>query len=259
MKIAIFGLGVVGGTLARWLETSTTHTLLKVDPALGLQDDITGAECAFVCVPAATLSDRSQDLSAIEQILEKLPNRLIPVFLKSTVLPGTTDMLSEKYHLTIYHMPEFLTERTRDADFKVHDILVGCAWHESQEKMFQTDFIRAIFPGKRIIPVTNTEAELVKYAHNCFGAVKVNYFNMIYELCQALDCDYENVRRGVLLSGLIESTHTEVPGPDGKFGFGGKCLPKDLKAMIGLTREQWVSNDILFSTEGENERRRKKA
>ena len=77
----------------------------------------------------------------------------------------------------------------------------------------------------------NTEAEITKYAHNVFGALKVTYFNGIYKLCEHLDCDYNKVREGVLLSGYINSNHTQVPGPDGKFGYGGKCFPKDVNAF----------------------------
>ena len=77
---------------------------------------------------------------------------------------------------------------------------------------------------------------MVKYAHNVFGALKVTYFNCIYDLCQKLGMDYEQVRKGVLASTYINDVHTMVPGPDGKFGYGGKCFPKDVNAMEKMFR-----------------------
>jgi UDPglucose 6-dehydrogenase len=79
--------------------------------------------------------------------------------------------------------------------------------------------------------MTNKECELAKYAHNSFGALKVNYFNIIYDICKAEGASYNKVMEGVLLSGYINDVHTQVPGPDGKFGFGGTCFPKDLRAF----------------------------
>ena len=79
--------------------------------------------------------------------------------------------------------------------------------------------------------MTSEEAEMVKYAHNVFGALKVTYFNCIYDLCQKMGMDYERVRKGILGSTYINEVHTQVPGPDGKLGYGGKCFPKDVNAM----------------------------
>jgi UDPglucose 6-dehydrogenase len=77
---------------------------------------------------------------------------------------------------------------------------------------------------------------MVKYAHNVFGALKVTYFNCIYDLCQKLGMDYERVRAGILGSTYINEMHTKVPGPDGKLGYGGKCVPKDVNAFTLMTK-----------------------
>ena len=92
--------------------------------------------------------------------------------------------------------------------------------------------LKQIFVGKEYICMSSLEAEVTKYAHNVFGALKVTYFNGIYEYCQKLGINYENVHKGVLLSGYINRPHTDVPGPDGKFGYGGKCFPKDVNSFI---------------------------
>jgi len=85
--------------------------------------------------------------------------------------------------------------------------------------------------------MTSEEAELAKYAHNVFGALKVTYFNCLYDLCQQLGFSYQNVLDGVLASEYINETHTAVPGPDGMFGYGGKCFPKDVKAAAAKYKD----------------------
>jgi len=131
-------------------------------------------------------------------------------------------MLSKKHNKSVNFMPEFLTERTAVADFY------------NQPMIFTNneDLLSKIFIGKEHICMTSLEAEVTKYAHNVFGALKVTYFNGIYEYCQNLGINYENIHKGVLLSGYINKPHTDVPGPDGKLGYGGKCFPKDVNAFI---------------------------
>ena len=118
-------------------------------------------------------------------------------------------------------MPEFLTQRTSVEDF------------EKQVSVFTGDVetLKKIFPGKRYIVMSSEEAELAKYAHNVFGAMKVIYFNCVMDLCEREGLDYASVLNGILASGYINREHTAVPGPDGMFGYGGKCFPKDVHAM----------------------------
>jgi len=96
----------------------------------------------------------------------------------------------------------------------------------------------AIFPGKQFTVMSPLEAEITKYAHNVFGAYKVTYFNAAREYCQQMGADWAKVHTGVLLSGYINDMHTYVPGPDGKYGYGGKCFPKDVNAFAKLTVDQ---------------------
>ena len=102
-------------------------------------------------------------------------------------------------------MPEFLTERTAYEDF--------C----SQAMVFtaECDLLQRIFVGKHFVEMTSFEAEVCKYAHNVFGALKVTYFNGVYDYCQKNGADYNRVLGGMLLSGYINDVHTAVPGPDG--------------------------------------------
>lgn len=138
-------------------------------------------------------------------------------------MPGATAFISAAAGKTVWHMPEFLSQRTYIQDF------------ENQPSVFTGDVetLKRVFPGKPYVELTSEEAELAKYAHNVFGALKVTYFNSVYDVCRKAGLDYGRVLKGVLASGYIGETHTAVPGPDGKFGYGGKCFPKDVRAAAG--------------------------
>jgi nucleotide sugar dehydrogenase len=249
------GMGVVGTALYDYLTVDNREIVLKLyDPAKDFNDDLSACDVVFICVPAATLEDRTQDLSAINHCLKKLFDYKTfftkPIILKSTVLPGTTYTLAQQYLLRVYHMPEFLTERRALEDMHDHQILCGGRDTISYEHKL---LIEAIFRYKEIIWVANKEAELTKYAHNSFCALKVNFFNTIFMACNRLGANYDYIKHGLSISGFIEPTHLSVPGPDTKFGYGGKCLPKDLKAFIGLLKQKGIATGSLEQTEIENE------
>lgn len=222
-KIGIIGCGVIGGALKKWLEDNTLHKIYVSDPYKGYNDDVSQCDVFFIQIHIPTEVDGSQKLDVLEEIVAKLPHR--PIFIRTTILPGTSDMLSHKYNKDVFFMPEFLTERTSVSDF------------EKQPMIFTgyIDLLTEIFQGKPYICMSSLEAEITKYAHNVFGALKVTYFNAIYDYCQKLNANYENVHKGILLSGYINDMHTQVPGPDGKFGYGGKCFPKDVDAFSKAT------------------------
>ena len=89
------------------------------------------------------------------------------------------------------------------------------------------------FPDSPSISIKSKESELVKYFSNCFLASKVMIFNEMKSLCEKIeDIDYETIVFGVGMDGRIGRSHTSVPGPDGDYGFGGTCFPKDINALI---------------------------
>jgi len=213
LSIGIAGVGAVGGTLKRWFELNTNHDLYLYDPEKGYNHDLSKAQVCFVSVPVPTNEDGTQDVSMLEDALSRCGEI---TFIRSTVLPGTND----KYKT--YSCPEFLTERIALREMMRQPILTGCS---------DVGMMRQIFPNKKIIRLTNKECEVAKYGHNAMGAVKVNFFNLIFNLCRREKLNYSQVLKGILCSGYINRVHTQVPGPDKKRGFGGKCFPKDLRAF----------------------------
>lgn len=245
MEIGIVGCGMVGGTLKRWLEKHTEHKIRVVDSNKGFNDDFSQVKAIFIAIPVPTHSDGTQWTVELDDLVGHFTFLFenVPIFIKSTVLPGTTDKLAAKYKHPIFHMPEFLTERTCDEDFDKYDIVCGCGVEHST--MLESS-LAEIFPSKRILLMTNKEAELAKYVHNVFGAMKVNYFNIIKEICDEHEISYDYVIRGASTTPFIEPYHTKVPGPDGKCGYDGKCFPKDISAFARWLHSQGSIGGALF-------------
>ena len=239
-NVGIVGCGVIGGALKKWLEENTNHKIFVSDPPKGYNDDMSVCDVFFVQIHIPTEQDGTQNLSVLESIISNLPNK--PIFVRTTILPGTSDRLSKKFNKHVYFMPEFLTERTSVNDFKVQPMVFTA----------EIELLQEIFPHKQFITMSSLEAEITKYAHNVFGALKVTYFNAIYDYCRKLGANYNKVHQGVLLSGYINDTHTQVPGPDGKFGYGGKCFPKDVNALTEATKG-YPLHDIIASVAGLND------
>lgn len=226
INVGIVGCGFVGGALKAWLEKNNPEVSIFVsDPPKGYNDDLSKIDIAFLQIHVPTEDNGSQDLTLMTELIRGLPN--VPVFIRTTILPGTSERLSKETGHKVYFMPEFLTERTHIQDF------------ETQPMVFtgELDLLTKIFVGKTFCYMTSLEAEITKYAHNVFGAVKVTYFNAIADYCRRSGAEYKRVHAGCLLSGYINDTHTYVPGPDGKLGYGGKCFPKDVNAFAELTKE----------------------
>lgn len=226
MIVGIIGVGAVGGTLAKWFEENTSHEVKLYDPPKGHLDFLEDCEAIFVSVPVPDHPDAGQDQTLLKESVKLALHYTDKVFIRSTVLPNTND------NLGTISMPEFLTEKTAFQDMSQYPILCG-----GSNIGGLNEFLQRIFPNKQIIMMSNVEAEFAKMAHNCFGAFKVTYFNMIYALCKEHGANYENVRKGFSITGFIEKQHTNV-APDGNFGYGGKCFPTNVKAMIG-----WLSFD----------------
>ena len=219
-NVGIIGCGVIGGVMKRWLEEHNPNChILCYDPPKNMNDDLANADIVFISIHIPTEENHTQNLSLLKELISKCPN--IPIYIRTTLLPGTCDYLSEETGKEIHFMPEFLTERTAYEDFCNQPMI-----YTGNENL-----MKSIFVGKEYMMASNLEAEITKYAHNVFGAVKVTYFNGIYELAQKLGCNFEIIKKGVLLSGYINEPHTMVPGPDGKAGYGGKCFPKDVAAF----------------------------
>lgn len=215
LRIGMIGLGTVGGTLDKWFKEHTTHHIARFDPAKGHTDNLGDCDAVFVSIPVESVPG-GQDIGPLSNCVSMAKKHSQNVFIRSTVLPGTNDLLN-----TI-SMPEFLTARHAYEDMCRLPVVVGPA---------DKYLLDQIMPGKEKLFFSNKECELAKFTHNCFGAMKVTYFNFIHKMCEHLDIKYWNVKQAANITGFLGTEHLQVPGPDENYGYGGTCFPVNMSAM----------------------------
>jgi UDPglucose 6-dehydrogenase len=203
-------------------------------------------ELIFVCVPTPMKQDGSCDVSIVESVVQKAcsTGRRNIVAIKSTIPPNTTKAIQALcMDSQIVFNPEFLLERNAEDDFeKTKRVLLGGP-RPATTRMKQ--FYSRVFPGADIIKTDSTVAEMVKYLTNSFLAVKVSFANEIYNICESLDVDYDKVIEYALYDERLGQSHWAVPGPDGHFGFGGSCFPKDMNALIHLAQTLCIKTNTI--------------
>jgi UDPglucose 6-dehydrogenase len=250
---AVVGCGIIGGAVSKYLINFADAKVHIYDPPKGYERDPLKTDIAFVCVPAETKEDGSVDLSIIYRTLDmfNLGHYKNPIVIRSTIPPGTMSQLAHDYiHLDLSHMPEFLTSRRALLDIVTQKIIFGQLQGEGRSTA--VSLLLKLFPNHEFSLVTPTEAEICKYTHNIFGALKVTYCNIIYELAQKSHSDYNKIRDAVAPFNLLRK-HTDVPGPDGRRGYGGHCFVKDTKAFMKLLDDQGVPSSTLRGMMADNE------
>lgn len=258
--ISIIGAGYVGKAVYHGFSPVLDKVFLYDKYVSGFntwEETINGSLCIFLCLPTPTdMETGKQDLSIIKNVIKKIPSEKILV-VKSTVLPGTTRSLQEEFtqHVFVFN-PEFLTERTYIFDFLNQSRIILGSDHEPAMDVLG-ELYRIRFPHTPIFQTTIETAEVIKYVCNCYFSSKVSFLNEVYEICKKVGISYEDVRVGLLGDQRIANSHTMVPGPDGDFGFGGKCFPKDLKSFLSWGKELGLNMDMFEATEKVNKRVRK--
>jgi nucleotide sugar dehydrogenase len=269
MTIGIIGQGFVGTAIREGLKhfykTYVFDLNTKACPSemfLPLKGIVEKCDIIFQCLPTPMKISGACDLSIVRSSLENLNqfalelNKSPIVVIKSTVPPGTCEELNNNFeNLNIVFSPEFLTEANSIEDFKNQNrIIIGGPrpYTDQVKSMF-----RKAFPHIPIVKTGYKTAEMVKYFINNYLSVKVSFANEMYQICSALDIDYDKVTEYALFDQRIGKSHLSVPGPDGDFGFGGHCFPKDLDAMIYLMVKNDVDPVILESAREKNNKVRK--
>tara|TARA_R100000306_G_C4355379_1_gene132432 strand:- start:275 stop:1126 length:852 start_codon:yes stop_codon:yes gene_type:complete len=242
LKIGIIGQGFVGrAAKATFTPHYPVFTYDKYNPEtsthLSVNDVATISNICFVCVPTPMNPDGSCNTFIVEGVVKEIShaNKDIIIVIKSTLPPNSTKLLQKKYHSLIVFNPEFLLERNAEEDFRntTRVILGGPRKATTILKRFYSK----VFPKAHVIKTDSTIAELVKYLTNSFLSVKVSFANEIYSICNGLDADYDKVIEYALWDDRLGLSHWGVPGPDGHYGFGGSCFPKDLNAVRTLAKE----------------------
>lgn len=251
-KVGIIGVGMVGGSLAKYFEGKKDYDV-KLYDINGKFDTFADVECQdfiYICVPVYFIPGQGCDLSIIEAVLKRLtiPNRVI--ILKSTVTPGTTDELQSRYpeHRFIFN-PEFLTEETADNDTCFPDRQIVGTTPESYSTAKDVLLQLPLAPYERIVPAR--VAEMIKYAGNTWFSVKVAKNNELYDLAMAigfLELDWREVVSGMAADKRIGRTHLLIHHKN-KRGYSGKCLPKDTKQFLHFAQQNGVQMPVLEATD----------
>jgi UDP-glucose 6-dehydrogenase len=230
LSVAIIGNGVVGQATKRVIDKY--HSVQMHDPLQNLVCDYELSDVVFICTPS----------ECVKEYLAKLEGHPF-VYVRSTI----PFHLVQDTNFAVW--PEFLTERTavHDSLNPTHNVVGGNA--QQVDKLCET----TIFNEFDV--TTNIYAALMKLTTNVYFAQKVSFANVMYNLCQEQNLDYNELKR---ILGSDPRTwikdHWTVPGPDGKFGYGGKCLPANVDIMLELVTGK--DKDLIEKYKQYNEEQR---
>ena len=252
MKIGVIGYGVVGKAAENTLKKS--YDVIKYDKYQDLNSFEELKICEFVFIMVPTPFDcqlNLVNLSAINESLNKLSNLDFTgtVIIKSTIPPKTTDSYLDLYDFNIVFNPEFLRESTTpNEDFENQDTVVIGTSSDVVFNNVKGMFSRVLVSNAKYYHTSAREAEMIKTAQNAMLASRVALANMVYDACLENDIDYIKVKKVAFDSFDILGPHmTQVPGPDGERGFGGKCLPKDIRAFSTIHNSKLLDSIIGYN------------
>jgi len=252
MNVGIIGDGVVGSAIGHGFKKLghivTVHDI-KYDSKIS---DIINTDVVFICVPTPSKDNGECDTSTVESVVKQLYdiNYAGISCIKSTVLPGTTEKLIDKYpQANICFVPEFLRERCAISDFTDnHDLCVIGTKDDHNFSIIKK--LHGSYPRK-VIKLSPTEAELVKYFNNVFNATLITFSNNFYEICKNLDVNYSNVKNAVIHRDHIYDQYLDCN--DNFRGFGGACLPKDTSGLAHLAKSMGLKGELFKTVLSDNE------
>ena len=232
MNITIAGYGFVGKAHREVLKDK--HDITVVDPAWPEYNKPIPQDTDAVidCVSTQRRADGSCEMTNVYEVVERCPD--VPILIKSTISLEGWQMLKDTFpNAMLNFSPEFLRAATAVDDLSTADyMLIGGNSINFWNKVFDV-----------AIEICDVEALIIaKYARNSFLALKVAYFNQLYDLCKALDVDYEAVKQYTAMDTRIGDSHTSITA---ERGFGGHCFPKDIDALIRTAQRDNVELSIL--------------
>ena len=231
MKIGCVGRGMVGNAIYQGLE-NLKNEMTFYDPVYkeSKMSDILSSDCCFIAVPTLPNEKNECDLSILIKVLDELKDLSYKgvICIKSTITPGTTQKMIEKYNNTkICFCPEFLRERCAYEDFIENNpiCVVGTVDDSAFEIIKEIHSpISKIF--KKVSPI---EAELTKYMQNVYNTYRILFANGFYDVCKHNKVDYESVLESLLHRGELDEKYMKcnekLRGPS------GPCLVKDSLAF----------------------------
>lgn len=244
-NVALIGMGYVGNGMLKMFPDAVQFDEPR---GIGTREEVNKCDMAVVCVPTPMSEDKSCDTSIVEEVVSWLETPLI--LIKSALKPGTANRLKAKYGKRIIVSPEYMGESNYFMPAKYPDpknpvshgfVILGGTNEDCSE--VADIMIPILGPATRFRFVSCLEAEVIKYAENTWGAMKVTFANELREICDSLGANWHQVREGWIDDPRVEPMHTAVFKK--KKGYGGKCFPKDTWAFYRVCEENGYKPVLL--------------
>ena len=240
MNVLVVGKGYVGSAVCAAFKRDKVTV---VDPRFSRitieQIKHETFDIVFVCVDTPK-NEHFQTLQNVLQDIEKyLPNSL--VCCKSTASPEFYEKMQRQLHLRLVFSPEYLSHWNHIQDFKNQTFVIVGGKSKIANKVAKI-LVSRLTKVKRIGITDIATAALVKYAENAFLASKVTFANELHAIHKAMPCksSYEQFIHMLTMDARMGNTHWQVPGRDGKHGWGGHCYTKDNAEFAKFSKSPWM-------------------
>ena len=255
-NIGIIGKGFVGSAAAHGFSAGVGYKAKiriydkrKELSNCSLEETVNESDFIFISVPTPANQDGSIHLNILEDCLSEIAevNKRDDniVLIRSTIIPGTSRNFQQQFkNLNIVFNPEFLTERSALFDFINQSRYVLGGDQKNTNKvanLFRDRFGKTI----SLIETDFETAEMIKYLCNVYFATKISFLNEMKLISDEVNAEWETVLEGFLRDGRVGHSHVNVPGHDGKKGFGGSCFPKDIQAIINFSNQLGVNLNTI--------------
>jgi UDPglucose 6-dehydrogenase len=261
MKIGIIGFGFVGQAIG-WAYRN--NGLIVRDPKMADSaslDKFADRDAIFICVPSPSTDDGHCDSSILEQVLKELlfvtiQNPNIVLISKTTATPSVYKRLQQEYP-NLVHVPEFLTQANATTDYaNANYCVIGGDYDWAVKARAVLHYGRALTHDKHVIVNIET-ASMYKYMMNSYLAAKVTFMNDFKKIADAEGVDIKDLTHLASHDRRIGTTHMAVPGPDGQYGWGGACFPKDIAAIQMEALDLNTELELLGRVEEINKKHRR--
>lgn len=245
------------------VESAVANGLLTFSSDMA--ETLAKAEYIFIAVGTPPGEDGSADLQYVLAVARSIGQHLqhyAVVVDKSTVPVGTADRVRAAIAdelakrgvdipFDVVSNPEFLKEGAAVEDFMRPDrVIIGTDSERAQEKMAEL-YAAYVRVNDRLIVMGVRDAEMTKYAANAMLATRISFMNEVANLCDRMGVDVENVRKGIGSDKRIGYAFI-YPG----CGYGGSCFPKDVQALIHMSRAHDFAPTVMEAVEARNEQQK---
>ena len=220
-----------------------------------LASAVSNSQIVFITVGTPSYQDGSVDLSAVLNVAEGIGRAIeghLVIVIKSTVPVGTAELVRREIaqyaraDFAVLSNPEFLREGQAVRDFLHPDrVIIGGA--DEQAVGLLRELFAPFATAESILTMDSRSAEMAKYVANAFLATRISFINEIAALCEESGADIEQVRNAAGMDPRVGLAYFS-PGP----GYGGSCLPKDLRAVLALARQRDVRMELLSAVQRVN-------